>query len=231
MKNIALIPARSGSKGLKDKNIRLLRNKPMLAYSIEAALQSEMFDEIHVSTDSEEYARIAVEYGASVPFLREKELARDNSGTWEVVRRVLERYKQDYQREFHTLTLLQPTSPLRIGEDIVAGYEIFKKKNANTVVSVEKMQHSPEECNTLPSDGRMDEFVKEEHVKVQRQKLPQYYRINGALYITKVKQLEHVDDIYRDKCFAYIMPAMRSVDIDTVLDFEYAEFLLEKERQ
>ena len=95
MKNLAIIPARSGSKGLKDKNIKLLNGKPLMAYTIEAAIQSKMFDEVMVSTDSEEYADIAKKYGAKVPFMRSSELSNDTASSWDLVRDVLHKYKKD----------------------------------------------------------------------------------------------------------------------------------------
>lgn len=93
MNNLAIIPARSGSKGLKNKNIKLLDGKPLLAYTIEAAIDSGVFDEVMVSTDSEEYAKIAIEYGAKVPFLRSQENSKDTSSSWDVVFEVLEFYR------------------------------------------------------------------------------------------------------------------------------------------
>lgn len=124
MKNIAIITARSGSKGLPNKNIRLLNGKPLMAYTIEAAIKSNMFDEVFVSTDSEEYADIAKEYGASVPFLRSQENAGDSSSSWDVVKETIENYKE-LGKVYDTVALLQPTSPLRRAEDIVAGYKLM----------------------------------------------------------------------------------------------------------
>ena len=117
MKNIAIITARSGSKGLPHKNIKLLNGKPLMAWSIEAALKSGMFDTVIVSTDSEEYARIAREYGAEVPFLRSEATSGDNANSWDTVAEVLDNYRK-LGREFDTFMLLQPTSPLRSAEDI-----------------------------------------------------------------------------------------------------------------
>jgi len=120
MKNIAIIPARSGSKGLKDKNIKPLLDIPLLAYSIRAAKDSALFDEIMVSTDSDDYAQIAKDYGASVPFLRSAKTSSDTAGSWDVVTEVLSQY-QTSGRYFDTICLLQPTSPLRIASDIIGG--------------------------------------------------------------------------------------------------------------
>ena len=118
MKNLAIIPARSGSKGLKDKNIKMLSGKPLMAYTIEAAIESKMFCKVMVSTDSGNYAEIAREYGAEVPFLRSNELSGDKAGSWEVVLEVLQQY-QTVGEIFDTVCLLQPTSPLRDSADII----------------------------------------------------------------------------------------------------------------
>lgn len=117
MRHIAIVPARSGSKGLKDKNIKLLNGKPLLAYTIEAAQKSGCYSKIIVSTDSEKYARIAKQYGAEVPFLRNAETATDYASSWEVVKEMLNRL-QAQREEFDTFTLLQPTSPMRTSRDI-----------------------------------------------------------------------------------------------------------------
>ena len=135
MRNIAIIIARSGSKGLKNKNIRLLKGKPLMAYTIEAALKSKCFDKVMVSTDSKKYADIAREYGAEVPFLRSKETAKDSTSPWDVVKEVLDQYKL-MGEEFDTFALLQPTSPLRDHKDIRNAYKEFDEKKANAVVSM-----------------------------------------------------------------------------------------------
>ncbi|MBO5261314.1 MAG: acylneuraminate cytidylyltransferase family protein [Coprococcus sp.] len=224
MNNIAIIPARSGSKGLKDKNIKLLNGKPLLAYSIEAAIESNMFDEIMVSTDSYIYADIAKRYGANVPFLRSAEQSCDSAGSWSVVNEVLKEYKK-IGYTFNTVCLLQPTSPLRKSGDIIGAYNFFSAKNADAVTSVCEMEHSPQWAMILPEDGSLAEFRKNVQ-NVPRQQLPKYYRINGAIYIRKI---EYVDDnILIKDCneFAFVMDRKKSVDIDTVEDFEVAQFFL-----
>jgi CMP-N,N'-diacetyllegionaminic acid synthase len=225
VRNIAIIPARSGSKGLKDKNIKILNGKPLIAYTIEAAKESNMFDEIFVSTDSEKYADIAREYGASVPFLRGKELSSDTASSWDVVKDILQQYEKQ-GKVFDTITLLQPTSPLRLSSDIVAGYEMMNKKNANVVIGVCETDHSPLWCNTLPKDLSLENFLSKELVSLPRQSLPTYYRINGALYITKVDYLKTIADIYSNGCYAYVMNKETSIDIDNELDFMMAETIL-----
>ena len=225
MKNLAVITARSGSKGLKDKNIKLLGKYPLLAYSIKAAKESGMYDEIFVSTDSERYAEIAREYGAGVPFLRSDKIAGDNASSWDAVREALDKY-QELGKTFDTVTLLQPTSPLRSAEDIRNGYQIFEEKNADYVIGVCQTDHSPLWCNTLPEDLSMADFISKEIDSKPRQELPDYYRINGALYIVRVDKLDGVTDMYHSGCFAYVMPQERSVDIDTEFDFKLAELLM-----
>ena len=225
MKHIAVIPARSGSKGLVDKNIKLMNGKPLLAYSIEAARESEMFDVVHVSTDSEKYAAIAREYGADVPFLRSPQTATDTASSWEVVLEVLDQYAKQGQ-QFDTVTLLQPTSPLRTPADICAAYGLMQEKAASAVVAVCQPEHSPLWCNTLPADHNMDGFLKSEAL-APRQSIPAYYRINGALYIISTEELYTKKGLdYNGNTYAYIMPRNRSADIDDEMDFMIAEMLM-----
>jgi CMP-N,N'-diacetyllegionaminic acid synthase len=227
MRNLAVIPARSGSKGIKDKNIKMLSGKPLLAYTIEAAKQSGLFDEIFVSTDSEKYAKIAQEWGASVPFLREDELSTDIASSWDVVKNAIIRFR-DMGKEFDTVALLQPTSPLRTADDIIAGYNMMKEKDANIIVAVCEVDHSPLWSNILPKDLSFINFINQDIVNMPRQSLPIYYRINGALYIAKTKYLMSTDNIYADKSYAVIMSKEHSVDIDDEMDFVIAEVLLKK---
>lgn len=224
MNNLAIIPARSGSKGLKDKNIKELGGMPLLAYSVQAALKSGEFSHVMVSTDSAEYARIAEESGAEVPFLRDASNASDVASSWDVVREVLNKYRQ-MGIVFDTVTLLQPTSPLRTAEDIQNTYRMFREKNATSIVAVCEMEHSPLWSNTLPEDLSMNGFLSNATNR-QRQQLSTYYRINGAIYIVDVENFLAGKDIYGAGSFAYVMPAERSIDIDTALDFTIAEAVL-----
>lgn len=225
MKNLAIIPARSKSKGLIDKNIKQLNGKPMMAYSIEAAILSGLFDEIMVSTDSEAYASIAVKHGASVPFLRSHELSSDTATSWAVVKEVIEKY-EEIGIKFDTVSLLQPTSPLRTAEDIKNGYDTFNKKQADLVVSVCEVDHSPLWSNTLPQDNCMEHFIDSSLLYKQRQNLSQYYRINGALYIVRVSHLMSSSNLYSSKSYAIIMDKKKSIDIDDELDFIIAQSIL-----
>lgn len=226
MSKIAIIPARKGSKGLKDKNIRLLNGKPLLAYSIEAAQRSNLFDVIHLSTDSAHYADIGRKAGAAVPFLRNIRTSGDTASSWDVVEEVLDMYRARGQT-FDVVTLLQPTSPLRTDDDIKAAYGIFQSKSAQAVVSVCAVEHSPLWCNTLPNDLSMSGFIKD-NSNIPRQQLHTYYRINGAIYMVNCDFLRENHMIYREGCYAYIMDPSMSIDIDTELDFDLAEFLMKR---
>ncbi len=231
MRNIAIIPARSGSKGLKDKNIKLLNGKPLIAYTIESAFNSKIFDKIMVSTDSKEYANIAIKYGAEVPFLRSDELSGDTAGSWDVVEEVLLKYKE-MGTVFDVVTLLQPTSPLRTSEDIIAAYELFKAKNANAIVTVCEVDHSPLWSNVLPDDKSMVDFLPKDKINKPRQALDTFYRLNGAVYMVRVDYFfTNKDNIYAEKCFASIMDKKHSVDIDDYLDFLFAETIIKNNNE
>lgn len=227
MSNIAIITARSGSKGLKDKNIKELAGKPLIAYSIEAAIKSECFDTVMVSTDSDRYAGIAREYGAEVPFLRSEQASSDSASSWDTVLEVLDKYA-DFRRSFDSFCLLQPTSPLRNSDDIKSAYRIFSDRGAFSVVSVTELEHPIAWCGTLGDNNSLDGFMKQADCK-QRQTQKIFYRPNGAIYIAAIPAFRKDQFLYRAGSYAYIMPKERSVDIDTGFDFKFAEFLI-KER-
>ena len=227
-KNIAIIPARCGSKGLKYKNIKELNGKPLLAYSVDTAVDSGLFDEVMVSTDSNEYAGIARKCGASVPFLRSNEQSGDDADSWGVVLEVLAKYMENGQY-FDTVCLLQPTSPLRKTEDILAAYELMHDKNADAVTSVCEVDHSPLWTMMLDEDQSLFEFRKN-LVNVPRQKLSKYFRLNGAIYIKRICYGENIT-LLDEKEYAVIMDQRNSVDIDTIEDFELAEWYLNSKRR
>lgn len=227
MRKIAIIPARSGSKGLKDKNIKELNGKPLMAYTIEAAINSRIFDCVHVSTDSEKYADIAREYGADVPFLRTDELSGDKASPWDAVKYVLKMYSELGQ-EYDIVTLLQPTSPLRTATDIKSAYNIFLEKGAKAVVSVCETDHPPIFSDTIAEDGNMKGFVKKEYRDIPRQLVPAYYRVNGGIYMLNKSCLEDQTSLYDNDCYAYAMTREASVDIDSEVDFLIAKALLDR---
>ncbi|MCI8752409.1 MAG: acylneuraminate cytidylyltransferase family protein [Lachnospiraceae bacterium] len=224
---IAIIPARSGSKGVKDKNIKEICGHPLIYYSISAAKKSGIFDCIHVSTNSEKYREIARCLGADVPILRPESLGTDKTSTWDVVRWVLEYYKSNGYL-FDTVVLLQPTSPLRDSKEIIGAYNFFIDKNADSVISVCKNGHPTALCNVLDETLSMYNFIQMDNAR-RRQDFKIEYRINGAIYIFKTNLLYTQFDLYNKNSYAYIMKESKSIDIDTELDFFVAEKLLEND--
>ncbi len=226
MKNLAIIPARSGSKSLKDKNIKELNGKPLLVYSIEAAKESKLFDEIMVSTDSSKYSEIARSFGANIPFLRSEGNSSDKASSWDVVLEVLSKYFET-GKKFDSVCLLQPTSPLRTANDIVEAYKLLEAKQADAVTSVCEVDHSPLWTMTLPPNLSLEEFKKRDS-DTPRQLLEKYYRLNGAIYIRKINYSSKGIQFIDTNEFAFIMPRERSIDIDTELDFIIAEAIINK---
>lgn len=223
-KFLAIIPARSGSKGVENKNIKQLNGKHLIGYTIEAAKESNVFEDIIVSTDLFEYAEIAKSYGANVPFLRDKNLAEDNSKTEDVIVNTIYKLEQIGMR-YDYFVLLQPTSPLRTSEDIINAVNLLIDNELSSVVSVCEMEHSIKICNKLPNDLSMNKFLSLSDVK-RRQEFEKYYRINGAIYIADVNNYLENKNFYNERSKAYIMKQINSVDIDTELDFIIAEAIL-----
>ena len=225
MKIIAIIPARSGSKGLKDKNIASLCGTPLIAYSIEAALGSGLFDTVHVSTDSEKYAEIAANYGADEPFLREISNSGDTSSSWDAVREVLDKYRV-LGKEFDAVVLLQPTSPLRDAQHIKKAFDSFMKSGTRSLTSVTEVEHPVQWTFGLGESLRLDEFAKSPYRNSRRQELKKHYRENGAVFIVYTSDISDTAfDFYSD-CSAYIMDRRHSIDIDTKEDLILAEYLM-----
>lgn len=227
MKIMAIIPARSGSKGLPGKNIKLLGNKPLIGWSTERARASKYIDEVIVSTDDEEIARIAREFGGSVPSLRPVALAQDDTPMIDVVAHVLSETEKSkgYLPDF--VVLLQPTSPLRTLADVDAAIEmLITNKTANAVVSVTVASESPYWMKTLTSEGFVEEFLRNKKIYNQRQDVPTVYRLNGAIYVCKTRILLKSRSFCPGNTLGYIMPEERSVDIDSIIDFKLAELMI-----
>ena len=222
---LAIIPARSGSRGIPGKNLRILGGVPLIAHTIRAAKASGIFDRIIVSTDSPKIGEISRSFGAGVPFLRPKELATDTAGMAEVILHALDFLAGEGTR-FDAFALLQPTSPLRTGDDIRGARDLFRDRGANAVVSVCEADHPPDWCNTLPPDLSLDAFVGAGARDTRRQDLPAYYRVNGAIYLAKCEYFRKYRDWFRDGSYAFVMPRERSIDIDTPFDLELCECLM-----
>lgn len=220
---LGFVPARAGSKELPGKNIRPLAALPLILYTIRAARESGVFDALLVSTDGEEIARLAREAGAEVPFMRPAELATDGARSIDVLHHGM-RWLEEQGRRYDCVMLLQPTSPLRTAADIRAALDILVEKKAQAVISVCQVEHHPFWCNALPPDGCMENFLR--LPAVNRQELPPYYRLNGAIYLARWDYIISRDSWFGPRTFAYVMPWERSVDIDSAFDFLLAEVLL-----
>lgn len=222
---IAIVPARGGSKGLPGKNIKELFGKPMITYTIEEGLRSQHVTEIIVSTDDKEIAEVAVRYGAKCPFMRPMELATDKSLAMDTYTYTIERLTKEFGYNIREFTVLQPTSPLRIAEDIDNTIEIFKKHDADSAISFTKEAHPISWHKYLDSEGKISPLF-EDKVQNRQEIRPTYYP-NGAVYVFKLDVVKS-GRYYTENSYAHVMPADRSVDVDTIDDFEYAEFLLRK---
>jgi len=220
-KFLAVIPARGGSKRLPNKNILDLCGKPLIAWSIEAAKKSKYIDKVVVSSDRDKILEIAKEYGVEA-LKRPDFLATDTASSVDVVKHVIENYP-----EFEYIVLLQPTSPLRNEKHIDEAIELLKKRKADAVISVCEVNHSPLWSNTLPKNFSMENFLKDDIKNKRSQDLPKYYRLNGAIYISKTDKFLEQNTFFLDKnIFAFVMERKNSVDIDDVVDFKLAEVLI-----
>ena len=229
-KNIlGLIPARGGSKGLPRKNIKPLLGKPLIAWTIEQALASKYLDKVIVSTDDKEIADISKKYGAEIPFMRPRELAEDNAKGIDVVLHAINWIKENNkQKHYDLIMLLQPTSPLRKSDDIDKAIELLFLKETQAIVSVCEVDHHPLWANTLSEDGCMKDFIRKEIMNKNRQELPKFYRLNGAIYLAYCNYIKEQKGFFGKKTFTYIMPRERSIDIDSEIDFKMAELIIKK---
>ncbi len=225
MENIAIIPARSGSRGLKNKNIKLLAGKPLIKWTIEAALKSMLFKKVIVTTDSQLYAEIASSCGAEIPFIRSPSLSTDKAGSLEVVIDCLDFYR-DKGISFDYFCLLQPTSPLRTATNIAESYQVLLNKKADAVVSICESEHPPMWQDTIDETGSLENFADNNKLQ-QRQRFKKFFRLNGAIYWGKPQNLvKYKRFLSFPNSYSYIMTKEHSIDIDDDLDFRIAELLL-----
>lgn len=222
-KILALIPARGGSKGIKDKNIIPLAGKPLIAYSIEAAKKSKYIDSIVVTTDSEKIAEVAKRYGARVPFLRPVELAADTSKTIDAVLHAIKTLKS-MGENYDTLVLLQPTQPLRTTDDIGKAIELYYEDGENGLVSISPVDDSPLLIRSIGADGKLLNLLSQNST-CRRQDMPNYYKVNGCIYINKIDELNE-NTSFNDNRIPFIMDKEHSIDIDEMSDLWMAECYL-----
>ena len=239
---LAFIPARGGSKGIPNKNITPLAGKPLIAYTIEAALQSRYIDGVIVSTDSEEIAAVAREHGADVPFLRPASLASDTAKSIDAVLHCIESLNNIY----NIFILLQPTSPLRTAADIDEALDTFLAHGEEGLCSVNLIGDHPILTRTVDEEGYLHPIthavpsLRGENLQwrfespegaegvsstIRRQDMPTFYHVNGAIYINRTDEINR-NTSFNDNPVAYIMPRERSIDIDEPIDLAIAEAYL-----
>jgi CMP-N,N'-diacetyllegionaminic acid synthase len=229
---LAIIPARGGSKRLPRKNVLDLAGKPLVGWTIEAAIGCPYLDEVMVSTDDEEIASVAKRHGANVPFSRPVELASDTATSFDAIKHTLDFYKNELGKVFDFVVLLQPTSPLRNSVNISQAIELMFEKNANAIVSVCEADHSPLWMNTLPANCSLSGFIRDEVKNKRSQDLEKYYRLNGAIYLCKVEVLLEQRTFLPDSsAYAYRMSMEQSVDIDTMHDLKLASCIAQSDKK
>ena len=230
---VGFIFARGGSKGVLRKNIRPLADRPLIAYAIEIGLQSQFIKRVVVSTDDEEIAQIAQNFGAEVPFLRPKELAEDNSPellSWKHAIRILN--EQDKGQELDVFVSIPPTAPLRTIEDVDNCISTFMENNVDVVITVKKTSRHPSfNMVILDEENYAKLFYPTDKQVTRRQEAPPVFAVTTVAYVARPKFiLEATSSIYEGKLKAVLIPEERALDIDTELDFQFAEFLITKKR-
>jgi len=228
-KVLGLITARGGSKGIPRKNIVPLGGKPLIAWTIESAINSSVLDRVIVSTDNNEIADIAQKWGAEVPFIRPTELAEEDSPHVDVLLHAIRwlHENEEYFPEF--LMLLQPTSPLRTTEDIEKSFALAIERKADCVISVQESLSHPYTVMQVSEDQKLSEFLmspKDAGVYQSRQLRPEFYSLNGAIFLFRVDALIEKPMVYPELTFTYVMPEERSLDVDTSWDLHIANLIL-----
>lgn len=219
---LAIIPARGGSKRLPRKNVLEIGGKPLISWSIEAGLSSKYIDRVIVTSDDEEILKISKQYNAET-IKRPTSLSNDTATTFSALKHTIDTVDNNYDY----IILLQPTSPLRTSAHIDEAIEYMGLKSADAMISVAETDHSPFWSNTIPKDGNMNNFLKDEVKNKRSQDLEKFYRLNGAIYICRTSELLKEESFFiQDKIFAYKMDRQSSIDIDNHIDFEIANLFL-----
>lgn len=225
-KTLAIIPARKGSKRLPNKNMQLLGGKPLFVWMLEAAQKAKEIDRLVVSSDGEEILAMARSYDQRFALNRPAELAEDSSPTIDCVLHALQTLEQQKEGPFDIVVVLQPTSPLTLPLDIDHTIQHLKKTKADTVVSVVELDHwvHPAKLKMMKED-RLLPYLEAENGRMSYQELPRIFVRNGAVYASWRDVIEQKTVIGKD-CRGLIMPRERSVDINELLDIQFAEFLI-----
>ena len=225
---LAIIPARGGSKGLPGKNIKELCGKPLIAWSIEAGLNSKYIDEVIVTTDSEEIANIAKTYGANVPFIRPKELATDTATSFDAIKHTIDFYKNNLNREFDYIVLLEPTSPLREKYDIDQMIEKLIENNTNSIISIGEVNEHPSIMKKIENQN-LKPFCENLEMKARRQDNESAYFPYGVAYIVNTASLLKEKTFYTKNSTYYKIKRYQCYEIDDIYDFLAIENIMKYE--
>ncbi len=226
MEPLVVIPARAGSKGVPGKNIKLLDGKPLIKYTIDAALEVFNSNQIIVSTDSPDIKRVAEQSGLVVPFLRPDHLATDTASSHDVIVHAMNYCISNYAYTPNTIVLLQPTSPFRKGNHIKAALDLYDP-SLDMVVSVKETDANPYYVLYEEDEEKFLRKANSSNAK-RRQDVPKVWELNGAIYIIKPESIKTKEIGEFDKVIKYEMDSMSSIDIDTPLDWEIAEIISKK---
>jgi len=224
---LAIIPARGGSKGLPKKNIKELCGKPLIAWSIEVGLKSKYLDEVMVTTDSQEIADISNQYGANVPFLRPDELASDTATSFDAIKHTIDYYKNELNKEFDYIVLLEPTSPLREHSDIDKAIEILFDSSADVIVGICKTEdQNPAFLVTKDIENFIRGYENKDMKVLRRQDIKDVYFFEGTIYISKTNILLSKKTFYHENTIGYVVSKYKSLEIDDMDDFIMVEAIM-----
>jgi CMP-N,N'-diacetyllegionaminic acid synthase len=229
-KILCTICARGGSKGIKNKNIKEINGKPLIAYTIEQAKKSNLFEHIVISTDSDNIANIAKEYGAEVFFKRDEKMASDTAGKLDVIRDAFIRSEEYYNTKFDYLIDLDATAPLREAKDIVNSFKQFIDNNNDNLITAMPSRRSPYfNLGETNKEGKVYLSKTLDNSIVRRQDTPKSYDMNASIYIWKRDIILNKKSLFLETTGLYVMPEERSIDIDTELDYKFVEFIMREQ--
>ena len=222
MSLLAIIPARGGSKGIPRKNIKDFCGKPLIAWTIQEALESKYVDRVIVSTDDKEIKNISLKFGAEVPFLRPKELSRDNSQGIDVMLHAINIFSN-----FERIVYLQPTSPFRTVIDIDSAYEFALDKDADSLVPIVKSDKNVHWFLSRDSDSKVKRIMNS-GFSSNRQNLPDAFLLCGSIFLYKTEWLSSNRKLMSKNSYGFEIPSERAYEIDTTQDWDFAEYLMSK---
>ena len=226
MNYIALICARGGSKGLPGKNIRPLNGNPLIGWSIKIAKEIERVSRVIVSTDSKEIAKIALEYGAEVPFMRPENLALDNSPEWSVWRHAINYLENQQSEKIDALVVLPVTAPLRSIRDVNKCIDLFEKGGTDSVITVSESNRNPYfNMTSNDSKGYSSLVIQSDKGITRRQDAPEVFDMATVAYVVDTNFIKEFNGIFEGRVKNVVIPRERAVDIDNMIDFKIAECL------